>query len=274
VSASTALLASPDIQQVMELLKKMKPDEIRAFKEQNDLALKKQLAERKLYALFPDEGPLRRALYPKHITFFAVGGRHEITPWCPKNCDGSGHQERAMIAGNRVGKSMSVCFELTCHLIGWYPPWWGGRRFDRPVSAWVAGEDAKAVRESLQITLLGQPDSLGTGLIPKTNIIGTTSRPNVPEAVDAVTVKSNWGGSSRVLFKTYDQGRESFQAATIDIMIFDEEPPSAIYSEGLTRVMSTVPGKPSGIVMCSFTPLSGLSDVVLSYLPGGKPVTA
>lgn len=51
--------------------------------------------------------------------------------------------------------------------------------------------------------------------------------------------------------------------------MFDEEPPIAIYTEGLTRTMSTVPGEESGLVMCTFTPLKGLSGVVLSYMPGG-----
>jgi phage terminase large subunit-like protein len=208
-----------------------------------------------LWTIYPDTGPLRRELYPKHLAFFAAG---------------ADNQERAFIAGNRVGKTLAVCYELTCHLTGAYPHWWAGRRFNRPVVAWAAGEDAKAVRESLQVTLLGPPSAPGTGLIPGDSIVSTTARAGVPEAVDAVTVKSDHGGNSRVLFKTYDQGRESFQAAAIDIMVFDEEPPMAIYTEGHTRTLSTVPGQPSGLVMCSFTPLKGLSGVVLSYLPGGK----
>jgi phage terminase large subunit-like protein len=53
-------------------------------------------------------------------------------------------------------------------------------------------------------------------------------------------------------------------------MLFDEEPPLAIYSEGLTRTLSTVPGEPSGLVMCAFTPLKGLTGLVLSYMPGGE----
>jgi phage terminase large subunit-like protein len=209
----------------------------------------------KLYRLYPDTGPLRRDLYPKHMEFFAAGAIH---------------QERAFIAGNRVGKTYAGCYEVACHLIGWYPDWWVGRRFSRPISAWASGEDTKAVRESLQITLVGPSSAIGTGLIPGANIVGTTARGGVPEAIDAVAVKHK-DGVSRLVFKTYDQGRESFQASKVDVMLFDEEPPIAIYTEGLTRTMSTVPGEPSGIVICTFTPLRGLSGTVLLYLPGGKP---
>jgi phage terminase large subunit-like protein len=109
-------------------------------------------------------------------------------------------------------------------------------------------------------------------LIPYDNIVHATPRGNVPGAVDSVTIKSGHGGISRLLFQSYDQGRESFQASKIDVMQFDEEPPSEIYTEGLTRTMSTVPGEPNGLVICGFTPLRGLSAVVLSYMPGGERV--
>lgn len=210
-------------------------------------------ARNRLYALYPDTGPLRRELYPKHLAHFAAGAKH---------------QERALIGGNRSGKTLACSYETTCHLTGWYPSWWVGRRFDRPVIWWVAGEDAKAVRESLQVTFLGQPGEIGTGLIPGDRVADLAMRGGVPDAVDAVMVKHAYG-TSRLLFKTYDQGRESFQASKIDGIQFDEEPPVAIYSEGLTRTLSTVPGEPSGILTAGFTPLRGLSGVVLSFMPGG-----
>lgn len=165
---------------------------------------------------------------------------------------------------------MAMCYALTCHLIGEYPAWWEGRRFDREITAWAAGEDAKAVRESLQVTLFGKPDAIGTGLIPGESIIGRpTSRAGVPEAIDSANIRHKGGGVSRLTLKSYDQGRESFQAAKVDVVGLDEEPPASVYGEALTRTMSTVPGEPNGIMMCSFTPLKGLSDVVLMYMPGG-----
>jgi len=208
-----------------------------------------------LYRLFPETGPLSRHKYPKHMEFFKAGALH---------------QERAFIAANRIGKTMAACYELTCHMTGFYPKWWEGRRFYEGNTAWASGEDSKAVRESLQQTLLGKPGEPGTGLIPADNIINITPRSGVPDAVDTVSVKHCSGGTWRLVFKSYDQGRESFQASKVGVVLFDEEPPQPIYTEGLTRTMSTHPGEPSGLVLCTFTPLKGLSGVVLSYMPGGQ----
>ncbi|CAN5815608.1 hypothetical protein BH20PSE1_BH20PSE1_01230 [soil metagenome] len=205
----------------------------------------------RFHTLYPDLGILSRDRYPKHIAFFAAGKEHK---------------EVAFVAANRVGKSMCVCYELTCHLTGLYKEWWPGRRFDRAVTAWIAGEDTKAVRESLQPLLFGPAGSLGTGLIPGDSIVGTTARSGVPEAIDAAAVKHVSGDISRLVIKSYDMGRESFQASQVDVMVFDEEPPMDIYSEGLTRTMSVVPGEEGGIVRCSFTPLRGGTDVVLRFL--------
>lgn len=210
-------------------------------------------ARRKLYSLYPDDGPLGRAHYPKHMEFFRAGAKHN---------------ERAFIAGNRVGKTYCVCYEATCHMIGWYPHWWEGRRFDRPVVAWASGEDAKAVRESLQPKLLGTSDAPGTGLIPGDHILDKRARGGIPDALDFVLVK-HANGVSRLVFKAYEQGRESYQASEADIMLFDEEPPLPVYSEGLTRTMSTVPGQPNGIVLGAFTPLKGISSTVMYFLPSG-----
>src|SRR5262249_30076669 len=66
-------------------------------------------------------------------------------------------------------------------------------------------------------------------------------------------------------FKSYDQGRESFQASDVDLLWLDEEPPLEIYTEAVTRTMTTL-----GLVMLTFTPLSGMSETVLQFLPGGE----
>ncbi len=194
-----------------------------------------------------------------------------VQPILDFTVEGLHNYRTAGVIHHNSGKSTCTLYELTCHLTGIYGDWWQGRRFDRPISAWAAGEDVKAVRESLQTILLGPPGAEGTGMIPKANLVNTTPRAGVPEAVDTITIKHHNGKSSRLLLKTYDQGRESFQASKIDVGVCDEEPPSDIYSEMLTRTMSTVPGEPNGIMLCGFTPLKGISDVVLGFLPGGKP---
>jgi phage terminase large subunit-like protein len=69
------------------------------------------------------------------------------------------------------------------------------------------------------------------------------------------------GGSSTCLFKAYEQGRAKWQGDTLLGVWFDEEPPLDIYTEGLTRTNAT-----GGIVMLTFTPLKGMSDVVKMFL--------
>ena len=211
---------------------------------------------RKLFDYYPDEGPLRRELYGKHMEFFRAS---------------TTHTEIALIASNRSGKSLALGYAITCHMTGRYPSWWPGRKFDGPITCWLAGEDAKTVRDSMQEILFGKPGALGTGLIPLEDIDGKpAARAGVPEGIDSALVRHRKGGTSRLVFKTYDQGRESFQAAKVDVLGFDEEPPDDIYSEGLTRTMSTDPAKLNGLVLSAFTPLKGISKVVLMYLPGGK----
>ena len=113
--------------------------------------------------------------------------------------------------------------------------------------------------------LLGTMGDFGTGLIPKRAIERWTWKRNVPEAVADIYIRHVTGGRSLVTLKSYDQGRESFQGTEQDVIWLDEEPPIAIYAECLLRTMTT-----DGTVLCTFTPLLGLSEVVLSFLPGGK----
>jgi hypothetical protein len=65
----------------------------------------------KFVRFFPDAGPFARDHYPKQVEFFAAGARYK---------------ERLFMAANRVGKSEAGAYEVTCHLTGQYPDWWGG----------------------------------------------------------------------------------------------------------------------------------------------------
>ena len=63
------------------------------------------------------------------------------------------------------------------------------------------------------------------------------------------------------MFKSYEQGRAKWQGDTLNGVWFDEEPPIDIYVEGLTRTNAT-----GGMVMLTFTPLKGMSEVVRMFL--------
>ena len=68
---------------------------------------------------------------------------------------------------------------------------------------------------------------------------------------------------SAIRFKTYDQGRESFQGANKDIIHLDEEPPQEIVSECKVRLIDR-----NGVLLRTMTPLNGITytydDVVLN----------
>lgn len=207
-------------------------------------------ARHKLTRLFPDSGPLRRELYARHLEFFAAGKEH---------------RERLFMAANRVGKTEGAGgYETALHLTGQYPKWWEGRRFTNAIQGWTAGDTSKTVRDIQQEKLLGPVSAIGTGLIPADTIIRHTPKTGVPDAIETLYVRHESGGESRLDFKSYDQGRIAFQGTSKHLIWLDEEPDMGVYTECLTRTLDC-----GGIVMLTFTPLRGLSEVVLAFMPDG-----
>lgn len=204
--------------------------------------------------LYPDEGPLRRELYPKHMEFFALGAVH---------------RERAAIAANRVGKTWGIgAYETTAHLTGRYPEWWEGRRFERPIKAWAAGKTNETTRDIVQASLFGSVEYQngrravsGTGMLPGDDISSLTWKTGFPDLIDTALVKHASGSWSTLGLKTYAQGRGAFEGTAQDLIWIDEEPELAVYAECLTRTMTT-----NGIVISTFTPLEGMSEVVMAFL--------
>jgi phage terminase large subunit-like protein len=218
-------------------------------------ALLKRKRERKFWTMYPDTGPYRRELYPKHLEFMSEGA-HYI--------------ERCFLGANRSGKTVVGSFETVCHATGRYPPWWMGKRFDQPTRGWVAGDTAKTVRDIGQRELLGSPQQFGTGMIPGEDIIRATPKAGVPDAIDTIYVKhydsaGEQDGVSEIGLKSYDQGRIAFQGTEQDYIWLDEECPMEVYIECLMRTMTT-----GGIIYLTFTPLRGITEVVLLFMPGGK----
>lgn len=173
------------------------------------------------------------------------------------------------MAGNQLGKTIAGGFEWAIHLTGRYPDWWEGRVFDKPVKFWAAGVTGESTRDNPQRILVGPPqqkEAWGTGSIPHDCLKDYTPARGVPDLLDSLLVK--WGGGGDVQagesvlsFKAYEKGREKWQGETLDGVWCDEEPPIDIYSEGKTRVQAN-----NGIVIVTFTPLLGMSDVVNLFL--------
>lgn len=232
----------------------MPSERLALLERQLQKALDTKERERRLWTYYPDVGPLRRELYGKHLAFFAAGKLH---------------RERACMAGNRVGKTEGIGgFEVTLHLTGLYDQfdWWPGFRFSGPTNWLCGGDTSSTTRDILVRKLLGPPEARGTGLIPKDRIKKIAPYTGIPGHVDYALIESEFGGESVLQFRSYDQGREAWQGTEREGVWFDEEPPQDIYVEGLMRTATT-----KGLIIATFTPLRGLTDVALSFMPGLAP---
>jgi phage terminase large subunit-like protein len=178
------------------------------------------------------------------LEFFALGRRK---------------RERIFMAANRVGKSVAGAYEAACHLTGDYPHWWRGKVFNEPTDGWAAGDTAQTTRDILQKELLGDP--IGTGQIAKDRIVKVTMKPGVPGAVERCVIQHASGKNSAIGFKTYDQGRRSYQGTAKHFVWFDEECPEDVYNEALVRTMTT-----DGVMLVTFTPLQGLTKFVQDFM--------
>lgn len=219
-------------------------------------------AKRKLWTYYPETGALRRDLYMKHMEFFMAGRLY---------------RERCAMCANRVGKSEGMGgYETALHLTGLYDDvtngWWHGRRFEDPVRFWAAGKTNETTRDIVQAKLFGEvlgsgatKRVSGTGLIPKDVIEEITWKAGVPNLIDTAQIRHLSGGISTIGLKSYQQGRGSFEGTEQDGIWLDEEPPLDIYGECLIRTATT-----RGMIYITFTPLEGMSEVVMQFLPRTK----
>jgi phage terminase large subunit-like protein len=201
---------------------------------------------------FLEEGPYSYDKYSKHMEFFEAG-RH--------------HRERIFMAANRVGKTVAGGYEVACHATGIYPPWWKGERFFSATDGWASGDTSQTTRDIVQKVILGEPH--GTGMLPADRILRVRSRPGYPDAVDSVYLRHASGGTSILGFKSYEQGRRSFQGTAKHYAWMDEEPPMDVYNETLLRTMK-VEDAPRGITFVTFTPIIGLTKFVMDFMHGAN----
>jgi phage terminase large subunit-like protein len=195
--------------------------------------------------------------FPKQIEFITAGATNKT---------------RLLLAGNRAGKSETAAYEAAVHLTGKYPPDWTGKKFDKPIIAWVAGVSAQATRNILQSKLIGPPNrraEWGTGFLPKADLDldNVSMQPGIPNAIDSISVRHVSGGYSTLSFLAFSMGREKFQGTEVGLVLLDEECPLEVFSECLTRTATT-----KGIVMLTFTPLTGVTPLVQLFLdPQTRP---
>lgn len=224
------------------------------------LALAEELERRKHYnkfdAIFPETGPYRRELYPKHFEFMNSTKNHSICVFW---------------AGNRTGKTECGSCLAAMLLTGKYKNGYTGRKFDRPIKMLVACNTGVTTRDVLQLKLLGDFGDIGSGLIPKDYIVpdSARSKPGIPNAVDMVKVKHHtdgvYDGDSILYFRSYDQDPNSIMGMTLDVILYDEEPPFLYYNQGIKRTIISRPGE-MGLNLLTFTSEKGFSEVISNFL--------
>lgn len=166
-------------------------------------------------------------------------------------------KERLLRAGNQQGKTLAGGMEVGMHLTGRYPDWWQGRRFTQAIDAWAACDTGETTRDNPQRVLMGPVNEWGTGAIPGDTILDQKRGNRVKDLLDSVFIRHASGGISRLGFKSYDQGRQSWQGPSKHVIWCDEEPPLDVYAEAMARLIAT-----GGIIFTTFTPLKGMSEVV------------
>jgi len=232
----------------------------RSLKEVLELValIEKQEQERGTFKWF--ENPYGIDTLPKHKAFFDAS---------------ASYNEICFLAANRVGKTICGTYAMSVHLTGLYPSWWKGRKFDKPIKAWAIGKDARATRDTLQKELLGGIGEWGTGMIPAHTLGKFFALQGTPQAIDVVRIKHASGGWSELGFKNCQQDVGSFMGTARDVILGDEEMPIEIYNECNIRTATT-----NGIIMLTFTPLDGLTPLVVNfckradYLVGAKPIVS
>lgn len=275
-------MASASKEQILQVarLARDNPEAIRLLPEHSRKMVDRLLAQgetdflqSEMHQLFPDTGPLRRELYPRHMAFIEAGKYA---------------RERVLIAGNRTGKSKVGAFEVATHLTGLYPAWWKGRRFDCPVEVWCVAKTWEKAKEVLNQELFGRVragrsgrnEIMGDGLLPKDLIVTSTAAFNTQlgqlvsqVGIRHVTSRGKNPKLSWVGLKSAEQSRSAFEGTRKDVIWLDEEPDYEVYFECLMRIFGTRGQHDrGGIMFTTFTPLDGITEIIKAFLPETRGV--
>lgn len=229
------------------------------------LLLAQKISEEKQYNrffdYFTDTGPNARSGYKKHVDIINATKTY---------------RELALMGGNRSGKTHEVCWLASLWAHQMYPDWYDGVRYSCPIKIMILGDIGQQVRDDIQVKLLGNPGQEGTGLLPRSTITDETGNFTIVykqgsgRFVDYIKVKCANGGYSYIYLMSYEQGRKAVQGKEANVLIFNEEPPHDVYSEGVTRTAVKAEDGTDSRVLLAFTPLNGLSTVAMRFLENGQ----
>jgi len=149
---------------------------------------------------------------------------------------------KAFFGGNRVGKTVAGAVEAVCHALGY-------SRFRKlkPSSGWVVSLSGDVQKEVAQKEILKW--------LPKKEIANIIVRHGRKDDLEGSLIEKIVLKNGKFIgFKTCEQGRESFQGASLGWVWFDEEPPLDVYQECQMRIIDQ-----KGDIWFTMTPLKGLT---------------
>ena len=158
-------------------------------------------------------------------------------------------RNRWVFGGNRTGKTECGAIETIWLSLGIHPY----KSNKQQTECWVVSLSRRVQKEVAQSKILKY--------LPINSIVDITmteGKKTSPESgiIECILVKNKFGNTSKIWFKSCEEGREKFQGASLDFVWFDEEPPEDIYRECQMRVLDK-----KGEIFGTMTPLKGLTFI-------------
>lgn len=178
------------------------------------------------------------------------------------------YSQVALVAANRIGKTMTGTYQDAIHALGDYPDDWEGYKFDHAPLIWCLGYSGEKTRDLLQTPIVGRKDgdTFVGGLIPPERIISYESMTGTPNALRTALIRHSSGGVSRIQFWSYSQGQHALMGDGVDWFHIDEEPEDTeIYPQVLTRTATGDKGR-GGRGILTLTPENGRTELVIKFL--------
>lgn len=199
-----------------------------------------------LSLLFKIEKEERRRIENNRLLTYNVGEKVHEKQMAFHRCL---KRNRWVFGGNRSGKTECGAVEAVWWARGIHPY----RQNKRDVEGWIVSLSYEVQRDVAQNKFLSylNPDWIE-------DIVMMSGKKSSAQygIIDYVLIKNVLGGTSKISFKSCDQGREKFQGASLDFVWFDEEPPKDVYDECRMRVVDR-----KGDIWGTMTPLKGLTWV-------------
>ncbi len=163
----------------------------------------------------------------------------------------------------------AALYEASFHCRGWYPDWWIGIRYDRPLNVWVSGKTFKTTRDILMSKWLGRPYEEGTGILPHNWLDhDSIQRISGTGAIDTFRIKRHDGTTfSHVGVKTCEQGVSAYYGTEQDLIVLDEPHPIEIYAQCVARTRN----RENPRIIYTVAPVEGRTETVAMFLNESDP---